>query len=404
MSTLGDSSSPEDLRQLVEDNQQRIDLQAQSLEEVRQTISDLREAIKSMDVAIQPLLRRQDDNEALRLEIELHGPTDLDHAMNLARSIEHKQCVLKESLVRKPTWPGRPNATAPIPYYGPPSSRASAAPRPDSSNSTPPTPYFKKLNRQEMDQRKAKGLCFNCDEQYVYGHHCKNLFCICLWEDGDDILPEEKIVETDQEGPEISLHAMTGVRSSSTMQVKAQLHHLQLLALVDSGSTHNFISQPAAEQLRLVVQQQTDLSVSVANGAKITSVGKSPATHFDIEGHTFIADFLVIPLSRFNLVLGIKWLQLFGPILWDFQALTMSFTEDHYQNILHGTQTSVPCTLQVVQVQTTANYKLSQLLIDFENIFQDPTALPPIRHSDHRIRLSMGTESVVVCPYRYSHL
>ncbi|XP_068638487.1 uncharacterized protein [Aristolochia californica] len=324
--------------------------------------------------------------------------------MNLARSIEHKQRVLKDSLVKKPAWPGRHNATALAPYYGPPRSGANAAPHPNSSNSTPPAPYFKKLNRQEIDQRKAKSLCFNYDEQYVQGHLCKRLFSICMWEDCEDILPEEEIVEIDQEGPEISLHAMTGLRSSNTMQVKAQVHHLHLLVLVDSGSTHNFISQPAAEQLGLVVQQQTSLSISVANGAKITSVGISPATHFDIEGHAFIANFLVIPLSGFDLVLGIKWLQLLGPILWEFQALTMTFTEDHRQIILHDTQAPVPCALQAVQVHSTDNCKLSQLLTEFEDIFQEPTALPPIRHCDHRIHLKMGIEPIVEHSYRYPHL
>ncbi|XP_068662938.1 uncharacterized protein [Aristolochia californica] len=169
-------------------------------------------------------------------------------------------------------------------------------------------------------------------------------------------------------------------------------------------STHNFISQPAAKQLGLVIQQQTGLSVSVTNGAKITSVGISPATHFDIEGHTFIADFPVIPLSGFDLVLGIKWLQLWGPILWDFQALTMTFTEDHRQITLHDTQAPVPCALQTVQVHSTDNYKLSQLLTDFEDIFHEPTALPPIRHCDHYIRSKMGIEPVMVGPYRYPHL
>ncbi|XP_068645154.1 uncharacterized protein [Aristolochia californica] len=188
------------------------------------------------------------------------------------------------------------------------------------------------------------------------------------------------------------------------MPVRAQLHHLQLLALVDSGSTHNFISQPAAEQLGLVIQQQTGLSVSVPNGAKIASVGISTATLFNIEGHSFIVDFLLIPLTGFDLVLGVKWLQLLGPILWDFQALTMTFTEDQRQITLHSTQAPVPCTLQVVQVQSTDNCKLSQLLTNFDDIFHEPTALPPIRHCDHRIRLKMGIEPMVVRPYRYPHL
>ncbi|XP_068666530.1 uncharacterized protein [Aristolochia californica] len=342
--------------------------------------------------------------EALRLEVELHGPRYLDHAMNLARTIDTKQRVLKESLIKKPAWPSRTNATAPSPYSGPPRTGPTAARRAESSSSMPLAPYIKKLNRQEKEQRRAKGLCFNCDDQYVQGHICKKLFSVILCEDSDDILPEEDFVEIDHEGPTISLHAMTGLCSSNTMQVWAQLHLLQLLALVDSGSTHNFISQPAAEQLGLVIQQKTGLSISVANGAKIASVGISTATPFYIEGHSFIADFLVIRLAEFDLVLGVKWLQMLGPTLWDFQALTMTFIEAQRQITLHGTHATVPCTLQAVQVQSTELCKLSQLLTEFEDLFQAPSALPPIGHCDHRIRLQMGTKLVVVQPYRYSHL
>ncbi|XP_068666522.1 uncharacterized protein [Aristolochia californica] len=188
------------------------------------------------------------------------------------------------------------------------------------------------------------------------------------------------------------------------MQVRAQLHHLQLLALVDSDSTHNFISQPVVEQLGLVVQQITGFSVSVANGEKITSVGISIATPFHIEGQSFIANFLVIPLACFDLVFGFQWLQRLGPIVWDFQALTMTFTKAQRQITLHGTHATVSSTLQSVQVQSTEHCKLAQLLIDFEDLFHAPTALPPIRHCDHHISLKMGTDPVVVRPYRYPHL
>ncbi|XP_068657915.1 uncharacterized protein [Aristolochia californica] len=114
---------------------------------------------------------------------------------------------------------------------------------------------------------------------------------------------------------------MTGMHNSNTMQVSAGLQQLQLLALVDSGSTHNFISQQAAQQLGLVVQNNTGISVSVATGEKISSAGISHSTEFHIEGHSFVADFLVMPLAGFDLVLSIKWLQTLGPILWDFKAL-----------------------------------------------------------------------------------
>ncbi|XP_068649112.1 uncharacterized protein [Aristolochia californica] len=140
--------------------------------------------------------------------------------------------------------------------------------------------------------------------------------------------------------------------------------------------THDFISEPVAKQLGLQIQQQKGFSVSVANGAKIASVGLHAATPFTIEGDSFKVDLLVIPLAGFDLVLGVKWLKLLGPILWDFQARTMTFTAQQCQ-----------ITLQA-----------------FVDLFNDPTGLPPVRHCDHRINLKLGTDPIVVRPYRYPHI
>ncbi|XP_068649006.1 uncharacterized protein [Aristolochia californica] len=202
-----------------------------------------------------------------------------------------------------------------------------------------------------MEARKAKDLCFNCDEQFLPGHTYKRLFSIELWEEGPEELHEIELVEEEQQDPELSIHVMHVLRSSNTMQVKDKLHHLLLLALVDFGSTHNFISEPATKQLGLEIQQQNGLSVSMANGAKIASVGLCANTPFTIEGHSFKADLLVIPLAGFDLVLGVKWLQLLGPILWDFQARTMTFAAQQGQITLQGIMAQVPNALHTLQLQ-----------------------------------------------------
>ncbi|XP_068645195.1 uncharacterized protein [Aristolochia californica] len=254
------------------------------------------------------------------------------HVQIFNAGLTEKQRVMRESLGQKPFWNNRLPGTAPGPRFG-----SSAPNRADQSTSVPPHNLPRKfLTKQEMEARKAKGLCFNCDEKFLLGHTYKRLFSIELWQEGPKELPEIDIVEEEQQDPELSLHAMHGLRSSNTMQVKAKLPHLLLLALVDSGSTHNFISEPATKQLGLEIQQQKGLSISVANGAKIPSVGLCANTPFTIEGHSFRADLLVIPLAGFDLVLGVKWLQLLGPILWDFQAQNMTFTTQQGQITLQG--------------------------------------------------------------------
>nr|KAJ0228280.1 hypothetical protein LSAT_V11C100022670 [Lactuca sativa] len=49
-----------------------------------------------------------------------------------------------------------------------------------------PNPAWKKLTSAEMAERRAKGLCFNCDEIFSIGHKCAKLFCIMMDNEEDD--------------------------------------------------------------------------------------------------------------------------------------------------------------------------------------------------------------------------
>lgn len=73
-----------------------------------------------------------------------------------------------------------------------------------------------------MAERRKKGLCFNCDEQFVRGHHCQRLFYIDVSDDdGTDNTPTEP-----NQAPTVSLHALTGIwsiRANETMQLKVMV-------------------------------------------------------------------------------------------------------------------------------------------------------------------------------------
>lgn len=45
---------------------------------------------------------------------------------------------------------------------------------------------LKRLSPAEMEERKRKGLCFNCNEKFTYGHKCKHLFLIEAIEEDDE--------------------------------------------------------------------------------------------------------------------------------------------------------------------------------------------------------------------------
>jgi hypothetical protein len=98
-----------------------------------------------------------------------------------------------------------------------------------------------------MAERRHLGLCFNCNEKYTRGHNrfCRRIFFL----DGveiDDAAEATGDVENDGEAPCFSLQAVAGVPMAGTMQITVALGVASLVALLDSGSTHNFLSEEAA--------------------------------------------------------------------------------------------------------------------------------------------------------------
>ena len=105
-----------------------------------------------------------------------------------------------------------------------------------------------------MEERRRLGLCFNCNEKFGRGHNrvCQRIFLLDLADadDADDESDPGKDEATSDE-PQISLHAIAGVCTSETMQVRIRIGGVSLLALLDSGSTHNFIAAEAAVRAEL---------------------------------------------------------------------------------------------------------------------------------------------------------
>ena len=44
-----------------------------------------------------------------------------------------------------------------------------------------------------------------------------------------------------------------------------------------------------------------------------------------LQGHIFCMDLFILPIQRANVVLGIQWLELLGPVVTDYKLLTMNF-------------------------------------------------------------------------------
>ena len=98
-------------------------------------------------------------------------------------------------------------------------------------------------------------MCYNCDERWTSDHSCKNRKLYLMEEVEDEeaelieIEEEEFEAELEDEKAEITLCALLGNNSPSTMRMIAILNGQKTIVLLDTGSTHNFMDGTLAKTL-----------------------------------------------------------------------------------------------------------------------------------------------------------
>jgi hypothetical protein len=206
----------------------------------------------------------------IRIDVELQAPQELQRAMALARAYERRATTTTPAGHHRAPRP----PPCPLPLRAPPTSAPSAFPPPATTTPSVPPRAFRRLTPTEMAERRRQGLCYNCDEQFVRGHKCPRLFFLEVVDPEEDVpnLLDDPPPVTDAE-PFISLNAITVIRGEDTMQVRVTIGTQEFTALLDSGSTTNFISHAAGRAARLLFQSGDGAYVRVANGDRVDCSG-----------------------------------------------------------------------------------------------------------------------------------
>ncbi|KAH0773154.1 hypothetical protein KY290_010291 [Solanum tuberosum] len=107
-------------------------------------------------------------------------------------------------------------------------------------------PRKRRLTPAELSDKRAKRLCYICDEKYEQGHVYKTnaqLFLMELEEEGVALEEEGELLQLPEvvETCEISIHAMIGIKGYRTFRLTGHCHKKALNILIDTGSTHNFM-------------------------------------------------------------------------------------------------------------------------------------------------------------------
>ena len=164
---------------------------------------------------------------------------------------------------------------------------------------------FRRLSRAEMDEKRAKGLCFWCDERFTAGHRCgsKQFHRLEVWDDTPD--KEETDTEDEENAIDegqlahISLHAMTNmaVPNFRTMRVTGHVERQSVSIFIDCGSSHNFIHPKVVQKLGLIARRVEPLMVEVVDRNKLTTHDLCPGFCWKMQGQEFKADLLVLPVG-----------------------------------------------------------------------------------------------------------
>ena len=99
------------------------------------------------------------------------------------------------------------------------------------------------------------------------------------------------------------------------MLLKVAIQGECLLALLDTGCTHNFLQGDIMRRLGL----------QPAGGEHLRVTRDVPIS---IEGEAFSITCVGLNLGCFDCILGVDYLRTLGAILWDFEAMTMAFWRD----------------------------------------------------------------------------
>lgn len=225
----------------------------------------------------------------------------------------------------------------------------------------------------------------------------------------------------------LSMNSFLGLKSPTTTKIKGSLGKFNIVVMLDSGATHNFISPQLVKRAKLKVQQETGCDIKLGTGVTVQSVGICKQVIFQVSGMEFVSDIITLELGGADIILGVQWLRTLGTCQVNWETHEWKFVYKGTKVTLHGDPTlhhshfslkslSLEMMIQqkgvelqlcntemVKEIKDETPVLIQSVLQEFQQVFAKPTGLPPIRGSEHAIRLCEGSGPICVRPYRYPH-
>lgn len=224
----------------------------------------------------------------------------------------------------------------------------------------------------------------------------------------------EPINEAEQDAPEhteVAFNAILGQDSAATMKINGSIDSKEVLLLVDSGSTHNFISNTLVKELNLPIYLIPTFGVQIGDGRVIRCDQVCRNVKIQLPGFTIKQDFYPFTLVGSDMVLGIQWLAFLNTVQANWNQMFLIFWVNGKRYKLQGIQRrSHTATFQSMVASDmrlgsrgSGPLDLGGLLVEFFSVFDEPITLPPIRDHSHAITLVPGSPPPNIRLYRYPY-
>lgn len=113
----------------------------------------------------------------------------------------------------------------------------------------------------------------------------------------------------------LSQDAIEGSSPPCTMRFVGHVEGLDVLILIDFGSSHSSISAALASTMSGVIALSSSIKVQVANGSQICCSSEIVGASWSMGGLSFKANIKVLPLSTYDVIIGMDWLAAHSPMM-----------------------------------------------------------------------------------------
>jgi len=220
------------------------------------------------------------------------------------------------------------------------------------------------------DYRRANNLCYSCGEKYEPGHadicpkkqkpqiNALVVNDLDKTEITEDMLNQLAVEDalTEDLG-QLSLNALCSSETENSIKLRAMVKDKVMLILLDSGSSHSFVSKNFVQLAKLTTVPSPPRKVKLANGHYLTTATQVPNLQWYIQGHTLSSDMTVLDMAPYDAILGYDWLKQHSPMKCDWDTKTLEFEHQGHQIKLQGL---LPPPLGATSISATKLYNATK--------------------------------------------